>query len=409
MRANIPGALPKITRATIIELLPPTPSPIPTAKRVRIAEKHATQSITTKSTTTLRRSNRLVLLQLRNPRIVSREALAHLLIHESTADMLPFTPTKLRCNVTPPQNFAHYAMPMIHPITGKSIGSYKRLMQDPATAETWMTAFGKDFGGMCQGDDKTGQLGTNAVFVMTPSNVPLIPTDRTVTYARVVIDHCPQKADPNRIQITAGGNLINYPGKLTTRTTDVMTAKLLWNSMLSMPEAKNMCLDIKKFYLSAPLDCFEYMRIPYALFPPWIVEQYALQDKVLYGNIYMEMRRAMWGLPQAGILANKLLKKRLAPHGYFECTHTPGLWRHATRPITFTLVVNDFGVKYTQQEDMDHLIECIKKKYKLTKDWDGNLYCTVRLKWDYKACTLDISMPGYILKQLQKYKHASPS
>ncbi len=148
----------------------------------------------------------------------------------------------------------------------------------------------------------------------------------------MVINHRPQKADPNRIRITAGGNLINYPGELTTRTADVTMAKLLWNSVLSTLEAKNMCLDIKKNYLSAPLDCFEYMRIPYALFPPWIVEQYALQNKVLDGHIYMEMRRAVWGLPQAGILANKLLKKRLAPHGYFKCTHTPGLWRHATTP-----------------------------------------------------------------------------
>jgi hypothetical protein len=123
----------------------------------------------------------------------------------------------------------------------------------------------------------------------------------------------------------------------------------------------------------------------------------------------MEMCRAVWGLPQAGILANKLLKKHLAPHGYFKCVHTPGLWRHATRPITFTLVVDNFGMKYTWQEDIDHLIECIKKKYELTKDWDGDLYCGIRLKWDYKARTLDISMPGYILKQLQKYKHASPS
>jgi hypothetical protein len=193
----------------------------------------------------------------------------------------------------PPQDFAHYTMPMIHPITGESIGSYKHLMQDPATTETWMTAFGKDFGRMCQGNDKTGQLGTNAMFVMTPSNVTLIPTDRTVTYVRVVVDHCPQKADPNRIRITASGNLINYPGELTTRTADVTMAKFLWNSVLSTPEAKYMCLDMKKNYLSAPLDCFEYMHIPYALFPPWIVEQYALQDKVLNRNINMEMHQAM--------------------------------------------------------------------------------------------------------------------
>ncbi len=88
-------------------------------------------------------------------------------------------------------------MSTIHPVTGESISSYKRLMNNPATVDTWMTAFGKDFGGMSQGDNKTGQPGTNAIFVMLPSDIPNIPKDRVVMYARVVIDHCPQKADPN--------------------------------------------------------------------------------------------------------------------------------------------------------------------------------------------------------------------
>ncbi len=52
----------------------------------------------------------------------------------------------------------------------------------------------------------------------------------------------------------------------------------------------------------------------------------------------MEIRWAVWGLLQAGILVNKLLKKHLAPHGYFKCAHTPGLWQYATHPITFMLV-----------------------------------------------------------------------
>jgi hypothetical protein len=96
-------------------------------------------------------------------------------------------------------------------------------MNNPHTAEVWMTAFGKDFGGMSQGDDNTGQKGTNAIFVMSPQDIPHIPKDRVVTYARVVVDHRPQKADPNRIRITAGGNLINYPGELATRTADITT------------------------------------------------------------------------------------------------------------------------------------------------------------------------------------------
>ena len=78
------------------------------------------------------------------------------------------------------------------------------------------TAFGKDFGGMAQGDNKMGQKGTNAIFVMTRAEILLIPADCTITFAQVIIDFCPQKADPHCIRITANGNLINYPGELTT-------------------------------------------------------------------------------------------------------------------------------------------------------------------------------------------------
>jgi hypothetical protein len=107
--------------------------------------------------------------------LISQEATPHLLNTEQTKDELPFTPSNLRKYGPPPQDIEHYAMPMIHPITGESISSYKRLMNNPATADTWMTGFGKDFGGMSQGNNKTGQPGTNAMFVMLPSDVPNIP------------------------------------------------------------------------------------------------------------------------------------------------------------------------------------------------------------------------------------------
>jgi hypothetical protein len=407
-QANTPGALPKITQATLIEPIPAILSPPPPfAKRTCIMKGDACH-MSTKSTKTPQRSNRLTLPHLRTTCLINQEAIAQLLVKEQTNNMTHYTPSKLRNYGPPPQDFEHYAMPVIHPVTGKIISSCKCLMNDPATMEVWMMAFGKDFKGMSQGDNKTGQKGTTAMFVMLPSNVPNIPKNRVVTYAWVVVDHCPPKADPNQIQITASGNLIKSPGKLTTQTANITTAKLLWNSMLSTPEAKHMTLNIKNFYLSFPLNQFEYMRIPFALFPPWIVKQYALKDKILNGHIYLEMQRAMWGLPQAGILANKFLKKWFAPHRYFECKQMPGLWKHAKCPISFTLVVDNFRVKYMRQKDINHLIKCIKEKYELTKDWDSNLYCGICLKWDYDECTLNISMPGYIIKQLQKYKHASP-
>jgi hypothetical protein len=68
----------------------------------------------------------------------------------------------------------------------------------------------------------------------------------------------------------------------------------------------------------------------------------------------------MYGLLQSGILANQLLARRLAIHGYHQTKFTPGLWRHITRPIQFTLVVGDVGVQYVGKEHAQHLIDALE-------------------------------------------------
>ena len=88
------------------------------------------------------------------------------------------------------------------------------------------------------------------------------------------------KEHPNRIRITAGGNLINYDSELLVWTADINTAKLHWNSVVSMRDAEYMCLDIKNFYLTVALENFEYMRIPLELFLSWINKQYNLTTHV---------------------------------------------------------------------------------------------------------------------------------
>ena len=88
------------------------------------------------------------------------------------------------------------------------------------------------------------------------------------------------------------------------------------------------------------------MRISTKLVPEEFMLAYELHDKIKNGHVYMQIEKGMYGLPQAGILANKLLRKELAPTGYYELPHTPGLWKHVSRPIQSTLVVDDFGVKF---------------------------------------------------------------
>ena len=179
----------------------------------------------------------------------------------------------------------------------------------------------------------------------------------------------------------------------------------MWNSVLSTEGEKYMCLDIKNFYLSAPLDRFEYMKMPLDIFLPATVEQYNLTQHAHNGFVYLEIRKAIYGLPQAGILANKLLRQRLRPAGYYEVAHTPGLWKHVTRPLQFTLTVDDFGVKYVGKENADHLLTSLRHHYEVEEDWTGSLYCGISLRWDYENRTVDISMPNYIKKKLQEYNH----
>ena len=106
---------------------------------------------------------------------------------------------------------------------------------------------GKEFGNMAQGDKKTGTQGTDSIFVMTHKKIANIPKDRVVTYARLVVDYRQQKEDLNRVRMTAGGKLINYPFELITKTADITTAKILWNSVISTEGARYICLDIKNF------------------------------------------------------------------------------------------------------------------------------------------------------------------
>lgn len=82
--------------------------------------------------------------------------------------------------------------------------------------KTWITAFGKELGSLAQGDDTTGTAGTNTIFFLDHAGIKHIPADHTIKYARVIVDYHPQKEDPNHVSITIGGNLINYPGELTT-------------------------------------------------------------------------------------------------------------------------------------------------------------------------------------------------
>jgi len=333
-------------------------------------------------------------------------------IEDTTTHFIPNSLANHKLNIQMDIDISEVCNGVVHPITKETLTNYKKVIACPELREVWIKAMCKELGNIAQGysdGEDINVQGTNTVKFLTHAEIAAIPKDRTVTYARIVVDYRPQKEDPNRVRITVGGNLIDYPGELTTRTADLTTTKVMWNSVISTEGARYMCADIKGFYLETPLDRPEYMRMPLDLIPEDFQNAYQLQEKAKNGYVYMEIQKGMYGLPQAGILANKLLKERLAKYGYFEMPHTPGLWKHVSRPISFTLVVDDFGIKYVGREHAEHLLRALNKDYTIEADWKGELYCGITLEWNYNEGYVDISMPGYVIKQLIRYAHPHPT
>ena len=109
--------------------------------------------------------------------------------------------------------------------------------------------------------------------------------------------------------------------------------------------------------------------------PQDFIDEYKLQNKETKdGYVYLEIRKGMYGLPQAGILAQKLLDKRLNARGYRQSGICPGFWKHDWRPICFSLCVEDFGVKYGDRQHAKHLMNALKEDYTISQDWAGTRY-----------------------------------
>jgi hypothetical protein len=114
----------------------------------------------------------------------------------------------------------------------------------------------------------------------------------------------------------------------------MLVNKILFNSIVSTPGARFMTMDISNFYFMIPLLLPEYIHIKLSDLPQKIIDQYKLKDKVnQHGMVFVVVTKGMYGLPQSGLLANKLLAKCLNQHGYFQSKLVPGIWHHHTCPI----------------------------------------------------------------------------
>jgi hypothetical protein len=190
-----------------------------------------------------------------------------------------------------------------------------------------------------------------------------------------------------------------------------LETKLIINSTISDARrgARFLCADLKDHFLASPTKDLEFMRIKYKYFPEDIRQKYKLWNFVSTdGYIYIRIKKGMYGLKQAALLAYQHLVKQLPPHRYHSCPYTTGLWQHDTRQTKFCLCVDDFGVKYFSIQDADHLPNALRANYKIKVDWDGKNYCGLSIKW-YAKNYVDVSMPGYVANTLERLQHRSPA
>ena len=276
---------------------------------------------------------------------------------------------------------------------------------NPKIRERWIQAGVNEFARLAQGHDKTE--GLNVVAFIAKRDMP---TDKQATYARYVVDYRPEKDEPWRLRITCGGDKLEYAGDTTTHSASMETIKCQLNSIVSTPHAKAATGDISNMYLGSNLPEAEYVRFKISLIPQEIIEAYNLKELATYdGYVYARVNKAWYGLKQAGKIAHDDLVERLAEAGYRKGGHVEGYFKHDTRQIDFTLVVDDFLIKYERDEDLEHLRNAIGKYYKFKVDIEAKQYVGIHLKWDYVRHHVRLSMDGYVAQALLELEHVEPN
>ena len=248
-----------------------------------------------------------------------------------------------------------YVCAVVDESTGKSL-EFRHLIKMDKYRDVWMHSFANELGRLAQviRDIK----GTDTIDFIPFSSVPKVDT---VTYSRIVCTFLPQKDEQHRTRLTAGGGSNRMP--------------VLLEHAHSQPHHEQVTIQFhhihvrsqiprdgyKKIYFNTNLPKPRYMKIKLDILPQEIVDRYNLLTIARNGYVYIKIKGGMHGLPKADILANELLKTRLVAKGYHEAQFTPDLYRHVWRPITFSLVVDNFGIKSQGIQHIRHLKKTLEE------------------------------------------------
>ena len=161
------------------------------------------------------------------------------------------------------------------------------------------------------------------------------------------------------------------------------------------------------FFLKTPMSRADYMRINSKYSPPDIRDRYEIEGLIAADEyVYIKIIKGVYGINQASIIAYNQLISHMEPHSYYLVPFTTGLWAHKNRKNC--LCVDDFGVKYFSKDDANHLLNSLTKNYANSTDWEGLNYLRFKIDWKYSKEYVDISIPDYVRKALNRLQHPNP-
>ena len=206
-----------------------------------------------------------------------------------------------------------------------------------------------------------------------------------------------------RVRGTAGGDRLPSSCPPSTDVASLTAVNIALNSVVS-EDAFFGTADLTDFYLGTPvtlpLSQRQFIRIDVDSYSPAVLARLSLLPFIRSGKngkrfVIFRIDQTMYGLKDAGKLSNLRLVSLLSEFGFRE-TATPCLFRHLSRPISFVLVVDDFGIKYQNRDDYDYLISCLSRLYHVKSNPIASKFLGFALSHNRAQRTLSLSYPGYV-------------
>ena len=156
-------------------------------------------------------------------------------------------------------------------------------------------------------------------------------------------------------------------------------------------------VDVKDAYLNSKLDKTCYMRIRLNQLSQASIDKHGLAKFAKNGSVLFAIDKGIYGHPEAGRLwQRELIDNCLTPAGFRSLPSAPCLFTNEDKSVVFSLVVDDFFVKYRARADAEPLLEALRARYTITQDESASKYLGLSLDWEKAINSMSISLPGYI-------------